>query len=57
MTHRNVYHRLGSRVAGEMQLLAEEKWIIDALNKIKQQRNSLQVIQATVQKLGQVQNV
>uniref|UniRef100_A0A2A4K4X1 Uncharacterized protein n=1 Tax=Heliothis virescens TaxID=7102 RepID=A0A2A4K4X1_HELVI len=35
--------RLSQRIAEEAQLLAEEKWIIEALRKIKQQRNGLQI--------------
>lgn len=35
--------RLSQKIAEEAQLLAEEKWIIDALRKLKQQRNGLQV--------------
>lgn len=37
--------RLSRRIAEETQLLAEEKWITEALNKIKKQRNCLQVRQ------------
>lgn len=44
MTHHNVYQKLGYRISEEVQLLAEKKWIIDALAKIKNQRNSLQVV-------------
>nr|XP_026500087.1 uncharacterized protein LOC113403728 [Vanessa tameamea] len=43
MTHKNVYQKLGYRVSEEVQLLAEEKWIVDALTKIKNQRNCLQI--------------
>nr|XP_032522139.1 uncharacterized protein LOC116773782 isoform X1 [Danaus plexippus plexippus] len=43
MTHHNVYQKLGYRISEEVQLLAEKKWIIDALAKIKNQRNSLQI--------------
>ncbi|XP_023954005.1 uncharacterized protein LOC112057716 [Bicyclus anynana] len=32
-----------NRMSEEFQLLAEEKWIIETLNKLKQQRNSLQI--------------
>ncbi|KAJ8711986.1 hypothetical protein PYW08_008940 [Mythimna loreyi] len=35
--------RLSQRIAQEAQLLAEEKWIIETLRKLKQQRNSLQI--------------
>lgn len=35
--------RINQRIAEEAQLLAEEKWIIDALKKIKAQRNGLQI--------------
>lgn len=35
--------RLSQKIAEEAQLLAEEKWIIDALRKLKQQRNGLQI--------------
>ncbi|PZC77432.1 hypothetical protein B5X24_HaOG203382 [Helicoverpa armigera] len=35
--------RLNQRIAEEAQLLAEEKWIIEALRKVKQQRNGLQI--------------
>lgn len=35
--------RLTRRLAEETQLLAEEKWITEALNKIKKQRNCLQI--------------
>ncbi|XP_075984560.1 uncharacterized protein LOC142982105 isoform X2 [Anticarsia gemmatalis] len=34
---------LSQRIAEEAQLLAEEKWIIDALKKIKMQRNALAI--------------
>lgn len=34
---------LFKRIAEETQLLAEEKWITDALSKIKKQRNCLQI--------------
>lgn len=37
------YFSLTHRIAEETQLLAEEKWIVEALNKIKTQRNCLQV--------------
>ncbi|XP_022815487.1 uncharacterized protein LOC111348820 [Spodoptera litura] len=40
--HRISTH-LSQKIAEEAQLLAEEKWIIDALRKLKQQRNSLQI--------------
>ncbi|XP_050355082.1 uncharacterized protein LOC126776530 [Nymphalis io] len=43
MAHRNVYQRLGYRISEEVQLLAEEKWIVEALTKIKNQRNCLQI--------------
>ncbi|CAG9568409.1 unnamed protein product [Danaus chrysippus] len=43
MTTHNVYQKLGHRISEEVQLLAEKKWIIDALAKIKNQRNSLQI--------------
>lgn len=33
----------GKRIAQEAQLLAEEKWIVDALRKIRSERNGLQV--------------
>ncbi|CAH2095565.1 unnamed protein product [Euphydryas editha] len=42
MSH-NVYQKLGYRVSEEVQLLEEEKWIVDALTKIKNQRNCLQI--------------
>lgn len=35
--------KLNQRIAEEAQLLAEEKWIIEALKKIKAQKNGLQV--------------
>ncbi|KAH9642598.1 hypothetical protein HF086_011191 [Spodoptera exigua] len=35
--------RLSQKIAEEAQLLEEEKWIIDALRKLKQQRNGLQI--------------
>lgn len=35
--------KLNKRIAEETQLLAEEKWITDALSKIKKQRNCLQI--------------
>lgn len=31
------------RLAHESQLIAEERWLVNALKKISQQRNSLQV--------------
>ncbi|KAL0818683.1 hypothetical protein ABMA28_008030 [Loxostege sticticalis] len=37
------YFSLTHRIAEETQLLAEEKWIVEALNKIKTQRNCLQI--------------
>ncbi|XP_041982830.1 uncharacterized protein LOC121735897 [Aricia agestis] len=43
MAYRSVQRKLGNKLAEEMQLLAEEKWILDALNKIKKQRNCLQI--------------
>ncbi|KAI8437289.1 hypothetical protein MSG28_011661 [Choristoneura fumiferana] len=43
MSQKTAYCRLSSRIAEEKQLLAEEKWIIDALNKIRSQRNGLQI--------------
>ncbi|CAG9135421.1 unnamed protein product [Plutella xylostella] len=33
----------GKRIAQEAQLLAEEKWIVDALRKIRSERNGLQI--------------
>lgn len=36
---------LGQRISEEYQLLAEEKWIIEAITKLKNQRNCLQVRQ------------
>lgn len=44
MTHRNVYQKLGYRISEEVQLLAEEKWIVETLAQIKTQRNCLQVL-------------
>ncbi|CAG5056937.1 unnamed protein product [Parnassius apollo] len=43
MSQRSLFHRLGSRVVEEAQLLAEQKWIIEALAKIRNQRNCLQI--------------
>ncbi|CAH0731296.1 unnamed protein product, partial [Brenthis ino] len=43
MAHRNVYQKLGFRISEEVQLLAEEKWIVEALAQIKNQRNCLQI--------------
>ncbi|XP_039759849.1 uncharacterized protein LOC120633636 [Pararge aegeria] len=45
MAHRNDYQRLGlgQRMSEEFQLLAEEKWIVETLAKIKNQRNCLQI--------------
>lgn len=37
------YTLLNQRIVEEAQLLAEEKWIIDALKKIKVQKNGLQI--------------
>lgn len=34
---------IGARIAEEAQLLAEEKWLVDTIKKIKNQRNALQV--------------
>ncbi|XP_045779405.1 uncharacterized protein LOC123876977 [Maniola jurtina] len=43
MSYEGVYQRLGLRMSEEFQLLAEQKWILGALNKIKNQRNCLQI--------------
>ncbi|XP_045454489.1 uncharacterized protein LOC123663886 [Melitaea cinxia] len=43
MSNKNVYQKLGHKVSEEVQLLAEEKWIVDTLTKIKNQRNCLQI--------------
>ncbi|CAH2053996.1 unnamed protein product, partial [Iphiclides podalirius] len=43
MSQRALYLRLGNRVVEEAQLLAEKKWIIEALAKIRNQRNCLQI--------------
>ncbi|XP_034836125.1 uncharacterized protein [Maniola hyperantus] len=43
MTYEGVYQRLGLKLSEEFQLLAEQKWILGALNKIKNQRNCLQI--------------
>ncbi|KAJ8709427.1 hypothetical protein PYW07_009253 [Mythimna separata] len=39
--HKNTH--LSERIAQEAQLLAEEKWIIDTLKKLKKQKNCLQI--------------
>ncbi|CAG9793189.1 unnamed protein product [Diatraea saccharalis] len=41
MDQKSMYHR--NRVAEEAHLLSEEKWILEALDKIKKQRNCLQI--------------
>ncbi|XP_013147302.1 PREDICTED: uncharacterized protein LOC106110135 [Papilio polytes] len=43
MSQKTLMSRLGSNILEESQLLAEKKWILDALNQIKKQRNSLQI--------------
>ncbi|KAI5645052.1 histone deacetylase domain-containing protein [Phthorimaea operculella] len=53
--------RIGDRIAEEAQLLAEEKWIIEALNQIKKQRNALQIerlqLESHAAKLRQKKNL
>ncbi|CAK1594199.1 unnamed protein product [Parnassius mnemosyne] len=43
MSQKAICHRLGSRVIEEAQLVAEQKWIVEALAKIRNQRNCLQI--------------
>ncbi|XP_063636057.1 uncharacterized protein LOC134806656 [Cydia splendana] len=43
MVQRTVYSRISVRIAEEKQLLAEEKWIINALTKVRKERNRLQI--------------
>ncbi|KPJ15491.1 hypothetical protein RR48_09420 [Papilio machaon] len=43
MSQKTLMNRLGSNILEESQLLAEKKWILDALTQIKKQRNSLQI--------------
>ncbi|XP_068619768.1 uncharacterized protein [Battus philenor] len=43
MTQRALFHRLGNHVLEEAQLLAEKKWIMEALTKVRNQRNCLQI--------------
>ncbi|XP_063382744.1 uncharacterized protein LOC134669129 [Cydia fagiglandana] len=43
MVQRTVYSRISVRLAEEKQLLAEEKWIINALSKVRKERNRLQI--------------
>ncbi|XP_072933096.1 uncharacterized protein [Epargyreus clarus] len=43
MCQRNIFSRSFIRIAEEVQLQAEQEWIVEALRRIKQQRNCLQI--------------
>lgn len=47
----NSNKKLNNRVAEESQLLLEQKWLIDALAKIKSQRNCLQIERLVLESL------